>query len=306
MDHPRHSSQRRRHRNQLVAHAVAVLAFALGAQPSLAGAADLSWSSDWRRVGTPEYVVAPTLLALTGAAVLLLDGPSGPSWSKPILFDDATRDALVAGTAGGRKTVATVSDVLVATSVVHPVLIDGVVVPWAGHGSSDVAWQLVWIDAQAYAISAALNTAVKYAVARERPWGGRCPGPGLDCSNTDRNLSFYSGHSATAATGAGLTCAHHSHLSLYGSPAADVSACIGAVALALTTGTLRIVADKHWASDVLVGEVLGFASGYLIPTLVYYGSWSSPTSAQQGGLSTATVAPGVAPGALSLSVSGRF
>lgn len=302
----------REHKSSRTARAAVstLVALAAFATPFRAHAGDLTWSSDWRRVGVPEYVLAPALFSVTGVATLLIDGPDHPSWSKPILFDSAVRDALVVDSASGRKTVSTISDVLVTTSIVHPALIDGVLVPWLGHESPDVAWQLVWIDAQAYAVTSALNTAVKYAVARERPWGSRCPGGGLDCSNRDRYLSFYSGHSATAATGAGLTCAHHAHLSLYGSPAADASACAGAITLALATGTLRVVADKHWASDVLVGELLGFASGYLIPTLVYYrsasGSASSSSALQNGRFGGTTVAPSIAPGTLSVAISGTF
>ncbi len=33
---------------------------------------------------------------------------------------------------------------------------------------------------------------------------------------------------------------------------------------------MRIMADNHWASDVLVGHLMGYLSGYLLPTLLYY------------------------------------
>jgi membrane-associated phospholipid phosphatase len=33
---------------------------------------------------------------------------------------------------------------------------------------------------------------------------------------------------------------------------------------------LRIASDNHWASDVLVGDLMGYLSGYLMPTLLYY------------------------------------
>jgi len=35
--------------------------------------------------------------------------------------------------------------------------------------------------------------------------------------------------------------------------------------LAGTTGYLRIAADKHYASDVLIGAVLGSAAGLILP-----------------------------------------
>src|SRR5690606_36190453 len=77
------------------------------------------------------------------------------------------------------------------------------------------------------------------------------------------------------ATGAGLACAHHTHLPLYGGGIADLRACLGAVTLTLTTGALRIASDKHWATDVLTGHLIGFSVGYVLPSLLYYRAFSA-------------------------------
>ena len=61
-----------------------------------------------------------------------------------------------------------------------------------------------------------------------------------------------------------------SKLPLYGSRAASIAACAGTMSLATTTALLRIVADKHWASDVLAGSATGLATGLLIPLLLHY------------------------------------
>jgi membrane-associated phospholipid phosphatase len=72
------------------------------------------------------------------------------------------------------------------------------------------------------------------------------------------------------ATGAGLICAHHTQLTLYQSNVLDTGTCITAIAGTAVTGAMRIMADNHWASDVLVGHLMGYVSGYLLPTLLYY------------------------------------
>jgi hypothetical protein len=41
-------------------------------------------------------------------------------------------------------------------------------------------------------------------------------------------------------------------------------------ALASATGVLRIVADRHYASDVIVGAVMGLSVGYGLPWLLHY------------------------------------
>jgi membrane-associated phospholipid phosphatase len=123
-------------------------------------------------------------------------------------------------------------------------------------------------------------------LARERPYARPClkdPDYSSSCEHHDRFRSFYSGHAAVAATSAGLICAHHTHVPLYGPGEQenggggdiDRATCITALAGMVATGTLRIVADKHWATDVIVGHVLGLSIGYLLPTLFYYKSFES-------------------------------
>ena len=41
------------------------------------------------------------------------------------------------------------------------------------------------------------------------------------------------------------------------------------VFLSLMTAASMLAADKHWASDVLVGTALGLATGMLMPTLLH-------------------------------------
>jgi membrane-associated phospholipid phosphatase len=82
--------------------------------------------------------------------------------------------------------------------------------------------------------------------------------------------SFWSGHTAQAFTAAGLSCAHHAYVKLYGGGAADTLACAGAITLGAATGSLRVIGDRHYVSDVFVGALVGFGFGYGMPTLLHY------------------------------------
>jgi membrane-associated phospholipid phosphatase len=82
--------------------------------------------------------------------------------------------------------------------------------------------------------------------------------------------SFFSGHTTIAATSAGLVCANHSRLPLWGHPVADASACALSSTAAVFTGVSRILADRHYATDVLAGFGFGFGIGYAVPVLLHY------------------------------------
>lgn len=59
-----------------------------------------------------------------------------------------------------------------------------------------------------------------------------------------------------------VLCIQHSRLELYGK--ADSVVCPLAIAAAAGTGILRIVSNKHWATDVLAGAALGTAVGTIV------------------------------------------
>jgi membrane-associated phospholipid phosphatase len=128
------------------------------------------------------------------------------------------------------------------------------------------------INAQAYALTFAVTGATKRWTSRARPWVEPCEQDptGQSCGSGGAYSSFFSGHASTTATGAGLICAHHTQLSLYRNPYLDTGACAVAVLGTAVTGALRVASDNHWASDVIVGHLTGYVSGYLLPTLLYY------------------------------------
>jgi membrane-associated phospholipid phosphatase len=235
------------------------------------GRAGLHWHTHWNTVGVVEYIDTPLLAAVALGLQMFVKPDREAHWDRPILFDSGVRNLLRLGSPGARATASSISDVLFVASYLYPAF-DDLVVAWGLRGSPSVAWQMAVIDAQAYALTFALNGAAKRVTSRARPWTDACEADptGERCGKGGRFSSFYSGHAAVTATGAGLICAHHTQLSLYRNPYLDTGACVTAVLGTAVTGALRIASDNHWASDVLVGHMMGYLSGYLMPTLLYY------------------------------------
>jgi membrane-associated phospholipid phosphatase len=112
---------------------------------------------------------------------------------------------------------------------------------------------------QAAVMAADLNQTVKFAAARERPFL-HFGGP-HSSQPTDDYLSFFSGHTALtfSLAVAGGTIASMRRYRL--APLIWVTGLL----IATTTGYLRIAADKHYMSDVLVGATVGSACGFMVP-----------------------------------------
>ena len=270
----------------------------------------LHWHNHWRRVGIPEYVATPLLFGAALGVQYLAPKQTHPYWTGPILFDKAARKGLLLGTQSARSTASKVSDVLVYASVAYPYVIDDALVTWGLRQSPEVAWQMTVINTQAYAMTLALMAVTKRVTGRERPFGEQCrTNPdGLPCGQSTQYQSFYSGHAAMSATGAALVCTHHTQLEIYSDSTADASACLGAIGVGVATSILRMSSDNHWATDVVVGDLMGVASGYLVPTLLYYKRFRFVPSPVDGSSSLARVAvlPMVLPDSVELAAVGQF
>ena len=267
------------------------------------------WNPDWRKAGFWDAVVvsAGSLFYIAESQIEL--GGNRASWTGPILFDRAVRDALRSETSGGRSTAGTISDVMMVGSLVHNVLFDNLFIAWVLHGEPELAWQMSVMNAEAYAIALSLTSLTKVASARARPMVQECTSDPLyspDCQALDRYRSFFSGHSTVTAVGAGLLCAHHLNLPLYDGGVVDTGTCIMGIGLTLATGAMRIASDNHWATDVVTGHVVGFASGFLVPMLLYYNG-SDEKSHGSGGASEgsrAVVLPMVGPDHIGVQATG--
>ncbi len=113
---------------------------------------------------------------------------------------------------------------------------------------------------EAVAIAGSLDQAVKLLAARQRPFA-HFGDPAVGPRGPDENLSFYSGHTSLVFS---LAVASGTIASMRGYTLAPL---VWATSLpvALVTGYLRIAADRHYFTDVLVGAVLGSAIGFVVP-----------------------------------------
>ena len=179
--------------------------------------------------------------------------PSEPSWTGTLAFDDAGRSLLRASSPEGRARAALASDLLLGAYVALP-FADALTVRT---GTQRARTALV--DAEAFALTGALVVSLKRTTARARPY--TFDGPS---TARDRYESFPSGHTAFAFTGASLFCTQRWHRS---GTTTSAIACSGAFLGAAATGTLRMVADRHHLSDVLVGAVMGGLVGWVVPAL---------------------------------------
>jgi len=233
-----------------------------------------------------ETDFAVTLVGLAGTAMLTLGYKPDPSagWDRALLFDEPVRDALRASTPEGRKASDFASNLTLGSGVAL-VAFDALGLAWAGDRNPRVARELVWMDAEAYAVTLLVTSATKLLVLRHRPYSAPCRSDSsyvADCEK-EVNVSFFSGHSAISATSAGLVCVEHQYLHLYGG-AGDALACAGALGAMTATGLLRIASDNHWATDVAVGYLVGFASGYGLPLLLHFQGAQPVRSARTSGV----------------------
>jgi len=268
-------------RRARVAAGCVTLALGLAwAPPAHAQDAAFGWDPRWAKFRPSEYV----LTGVAGSAALVLyfgvRDAQTPRLTGGVLFDDYFREALRLRAPRARDTARTISDWTAISAMSWAIAIDSLVVPLA-RGSSELSGQMLLMDAEAFSFSTLITTLIFKTVARARP-------SYLECerhSNYDplcklhATGSFPSGHTNTAFTAAGLSCAHHLHVPLYGDRTADVLACAGTLTLAAATGTLRIVGDRHYVTDVLVGAMIGFTVGYGMPTLLHYGGAQNDASA---------------------------
>jgi membrane-associated phospholipid phosphatase len=121
------------------------------------------------------------------------------------------------------------------------------------------------------AVSASVIQGIKFFAARKRPFvrygDGASSGP-YDVTDNDSHLSFPSGHTAFA-TALGVSMAMTA--TLQDSPAAPWL-WGAAAAMSVSTASLRMMAEKHYFTDVLTGALVGAASGVVFPLLHRRGS----------------------------------
>ncbi len=127
--------------------------------------------------------------------------------------------------------------------------------------SGTAAGEALLALAAPYGITALLGLGAKHMFARERPFATeqglsrRCVRGDERGCDPERNASFPSLHAALGFAGATMTCVQALRFGRDGG--LDGLAC-GAASFGASVGaSLRMVADRHYATDVLVGSLLG-------------------------------------------------
>ncbi len=214
-----------------------------------------------------RYDVA-TDLSVTGAAALtwatlgLMSHQLAPldcKWCQPPPLDEKIQAALLWS---DPRAAATLSDV--STAALPVGLLAFGFFSARGAGDRDAFWVDTLVIAEAVSIAGALNVSLKYLVGRQRPYAFYGRQPFYD-DRYDRNASFYSGHASMAFTTAAAAGTVYLMRGYKGAP----WALGGGLALATFTGYLRIGADKHWFTDVLVGAAVGGLVGWAVPYLFH-------------------------------------
>jgi membrane-associated phospholipid phosphatase len=275
-------------------------------QPDTA-APKVAWDPDWPRFRIAEYFATGIFAGISFAALAIPDDDG--RWTSRNGFDDGVRDAMRFENKRARYAAGDASDLTLTLSLNH-LLIDSVVVAWWGHGRTSVAGQMTLINFETIAFTTAVTSLIKSITARERPYFRECSTDRElaaldDCESVDRYRSFFSGHTSTAFAAAGLTCMHHAHLPLYGGGVNDALACIVGVAIATSTGALRIASDNHYASDVLGGAAIGLASGLGLPWLLHYRGGAKANRASDSD-ERSSVSVRLVPGPMSGTLVGEF
>ena len=204
-----------------------------------------------------------------------------------------------AETEAGRKNVARWSDIM-GFGVV-PVSTFGMqyLVASGSGASGQYHAQDALIIFESAMLAAVTNQLVKFTVGRERPFVHVLPEDqkALTDHPTDNNMSFYSGHTSLAfslVTAAGTVSELRGYKNTW---------LIWAVGLpaAASVGLLRMGADRHYLTDVLVGALAGSAFGVGVPLLLH-GRQQETTQPQRATDVSMRVSGGIG----GVMLSGRF
>lgn len=232
----------------------------------------IQWDEHNRRVTPSDHLLGGT--ALLGALTLELFTPQPKlgKWTALNGFDTTFHELMAAPTRKSREGAAIASTVVELFVAAYPIVVDGGIVLLAIDHNPDVFHQTMTMNSSAYSLSYLFTRTSHRLGPRDRPEHGPCeqdPSYSQYCGKGD-TASFPSGHVSLAAVAAGVNCAHHAYLPLYGGGAADAFACATGTSLALAVGALRLAADRHWMSDVMAGFALGFGIGVGLPIALHY------------------------------------
>lgn len=235
-----------------------------------ASAKELAWPEKYPRIRVGEYVAIGALLGVNLYVAFGMKQRSEAGWQGPVLFDTAARNAFRLRDREARESLSLASDLTLFIPQFQPVVLDAAIA--IARGSWETAWQIEMMSAMGAGITGVLTRIPLYTVQRERPDVAECrrdPSYSSFC-NAGPYLSHPSGHTSFAFTGAALSCAHHLRLHLWDSRTADIATCVAGMTLATFTAVSRLMMDRHWATDVVAGALIGLGSGFGVAYLLHY------------------------------------
>jgi membrane-associated phospholipid phosphatase len=214
-------------------------------------------SYDWAVDGAVTGALAASTLTL-----MLLDSSLAPlqcKWCVPGTIDGNLSNSAKWSNPHTADTLSSVMEVAVPVGVMGYGLLQAYLLDDPTSG-----WADVLLITEATSLALLVTSVVKYSVARARPyvWQGT---PDLYSNPSDANLSFFSNHTtfvfAVVVSGSTL-------FFMQGMPGAPWVLGVGLAAAAFTS-YLRMAADKHYLSDVLVGAGVGSLIGWAVPYLFH-------------------------------------
>jgi len=243
----------------------------LGASGARAGSASgRSWCAGngrgWKILG-PSPASSDLyngLLWIGGAGGIALGADAKFHWTHVDDFDKSARNSLRLGTASARERANRASDALLGLSFgLHALAIGQTL--FVGR-DCDEAYDMATDLVESVGLVTLLVESTKFLAGRERPFGLECDGTPPDdahCGGDSRKQSFFSGHAALSAAGAGVTCAYALERNAWGETTLGrVVPCALGIGLAASTAMMRVAGDKHWVTDVVTGLAVGAVVGY--------------------------------------------
>jgi membrane-associated phospholipid phosphatase len=236
-----------------------------------------------------RWALDASITAGAGIPVLVLNRWVGPQLARPALPTDPPELGRVDAIASGRydPRVSTASDVMVAVALAAAPLVSLVDGHWAAQSAAPSArrrafaktWgTAVLVEAEAVAIAGLVTNVMKHAIGRPRPYTTLAEADvaardrdelAHDLRAAGRSHSFPSGHS-TLAFAAVTSLATILTLDAPRTQRAKVAIALAWSLGLLTAGTtaaLRVVAGKHYPSDIIAGSAIGAAVGVATPLL---------------------------------------
>ena len=181
--------------------------------------------------------------------------PDGCRWCAPPGIDVATRNALVwKDHERTADVLSTVIDAVVPASAATYLLLSANA---GGDFNAGLVDSLLVTEAAAGALL--VNQVVKLLAGRRRPYAFF--GNDVGYARSEDNLSFYGGHTSFAFSVAAATV---TVAAMRGYAGVGIAAGVG-FTLSAAVGYLRIAADQHYLTDILVGTAVGGLLGWAIP-----------------------------------------